>query len=206
MFDSSGAISGANIDWYLLEKSRVTARGDKERNFHVFYQLLASGRKGESLRKDLLLSDKPGDYGYLKKSRTTISGVDDAAEWRMLQSAFSTVGFTDEEQLDILRVVAAILHIGNVEVQGDSSGGQARISDLSHLEKVAHLLGAPVTDLQRAILRPTAKAGREVVQQARSKEQADDELASLCKTLYERVFGSIVERINKALDVQDSQA
>lgn len=50
-FSPSGAIAGANIDWYLLEKSRVTARAEGERSFHVFYQLLkgakAAGLSGE---------------------------------------------------------------------------------------------------------------------------------------------------------------
>jgi len=50
LFTSSGSISGANVDWYLLEKSRVTFRSMGERNFHVFYQLLGAGRAEKSLR------------------------------------------------------------------------------------------------------------------------------------------------------------
>ncbi len=42
-FSPDGSIAGANIDWYLLEKSRVVVRSEAERSFHVFYQLLEGG-------------------------------------------------------------------------------------------------------------------------------------------------------------------
>jgi len=42
-FAPDGSIAGANIDWYLLEKSRVVVRSEAERCFHVFYQLIAGG-------------------------------------------------------------------------------------------------------------------------------------------------------------------
>lgn len=82
-FTPLGAIAGATIDWYLLEKSRVTARSEKERSFHVFYQLLKGASK--DLKRDLLLSGEPEDYLYLKSSRLSIEGVDDHSEWRALQ-------------------------------------------------------------------------------------------------------------------------
>jgi myosin protein heavy chain len=82
-FTPLGAIAGATIDWYLLEKSRVTARSEKERSFHVFYQLLKGGSK--DLRKDLLLTGSPEDYHYLKQSRLSVEGVDDHKEWRALE-------------------------------------------------------------------------------------------------------------------------
>lgn len=82
-FTPLGAIAGATIDWYLLEKSRVTARSEKERSFHVFYQLLKGANK--DLKKDLLLAGGPEDYLYLKSSRLSIEGIDDHSEWRALQ-------------------------------------------------------------------------------------------------------------------------
>lgn len=197
-FTPIGAIAGANVDWYLLEKSRVTFRAEAERSFHVFYQLLAA-RKASDLRAKLLLSNDPAEYAFLRKSRTTIDGVDDAAEWELLKTALSTVGFTPDEQVDLFRVVAAILHIGNIEVTADSSD-QAMIHSLHEAEKVCHLLGISVKDFTKAVLRPVVKAGREMVTQARTKRQAEDELAALCKTMYEKAFGTMVDRINKALD------
>jgi myosin heavy chain 9/10/11/14 len=82
-FAGDGTIAGANIDWYLLEKSRVTSRSEVERNFHVFYQLLQGGPG--VLRGTLLLEGNVENYEYLNKSRTMIDGVDDRDEWRQLK-------------------------------------------------------------------------------------------------------------------------
>jgi myosin protein heavy chain len=96
-FSHSGAIAGANIDWYLLEKSRVTARAEGERSFHVFYQLLKgakeAGFSGESsparwtelMVESLLLEHGPEHFDFLKKTRLNVDGVDDLAEWRVLK-------------------------------------------------------------------------------------------------------------------------
>jgi myosin protein heavy chain len=109
------------------------------------------------------------------------------------------VGFTSDEQFDLFRIVAAILHIGNIEITADRSD-QAMIRQPAQVEKVCHLLGIPVPEFTKAVLRPRVLAGREWVTQARTKQQAMDELGALCKTLYEKSFGALVDRINKALD------
>jgi myosin protein heavy chain len=98
MFAPDGSIAGANIDWYLLEKSRVVVRNEAERSFHVFYQLMAGGGplKGKfkfssfkinSFRcsEDLLLNGEVEDYEYLNKSRREVDGVDDGEEWNSLK-------------------------------------------------------------------------------------------------------------------------
>lgn len=78
--------------------------------------------------------------------------------------------------------------------------------DPSQAERVCHLLGIPVSDFMRAVLRPRVLAGREWVSQARTRQQALDELAALCKTLYEKSFGLLVDRINRALDRPSSKS
>ncbi|CAO1620791.1 unnamed protein product [Sympodiomycopsis kandeliae] len=204
-FTSVGAIAGANIDWYLLEKSRVHNRSDKERSFHVFYQLLRSG--DSKLLSSLLLSGNPADYSYLKSTRQNVEGLDDGLEWKSLCAALDTVGFTKEEQTNFFRVVASILLIGNIDLADDRSGAeQARINNAAHVEKVCHLLGVPEQELTRALLRPRVKAGREWVVQSRTRKQVVDEMAALCKTMYEKTFGAIVERINQALDRPTSKS
>ncbi|KAF9519353.1 hypothetical protein BS47DRAFT_1337113 [Hydnum rufescens UP504] len=195
-FSGDGTIAGANIDWYLLEKSRVTFRSVGERSFHVFYQLLEGGG---ALKSPLLLDGNIEDYNYLNKSRSHVDGIDDREEWRALKTALDVVGFSPEEQFDLFRVAAAILHIGNIDVTSDRSD-QAHIPVPSQVEKACHLLGLPVPEFTKAVLRPRVLAGREWVTQARTKQQASDELSSLCKTIYEKSFGAMVDRINKALD------
>lgn len=143
------------------------------------------------------------DYEYLKHSRATIDGVDDRDEWRLLKNALEIVGFTQNEQLELFKVVAAILHIGNIEIAGSD---QAQIRDPSQAEKACHLLGLSVQEFTKAVLRPRVLAGREWVTQARTKQQAADELSSLCKTLYEKSFSALVDRVNRALERPTSKS
>ncbi len=139
-FTSVGAIAGANIDWYLLEKSRVAIRAENERSFHIFYQLLRGDEP--ELKKMLLLSSSPDDYAYLKGTRKDVEGVDDRAEFKLLRNAFDTVGFTPEEQLNLFRVAAAILQIGNIQLATDRSE-QARITNMPRSRRSVTFLACP---------------------------------------------------------------
>lgn len=116
-----------------------------------------------------------------------------------LKHAFEVVGFSQAEQFDLFRIVAAILHIGNIAITS-TRAGDAVMTEPSQAERVCHLLGISVGDFTKAVLRPKVLAGREWVTQTRTGQQALDELAALCKTLYERSFGALVDRINCALD------
>jgi myosin protein heavy chain len=134
-----------------------------------------------------------------------VDGVDDKEEWDALKAALDVVGFTQAEQLNLFRIVAAVMHIGNITITSSRSD-DAIMPDPSQAERVCHLLGLPVAEFTRAVLRPRVLAGREWVSQARTKQQALDELAALCKTLYEKSFGSLVDRINRALDRPSSKS
>ncbi|WVR03781.1 hypothetical protein IAU60_000776 [Kwoniella sp. DSM 27419] len=199
-FSPAGAIAGANIDWYLLEKSRVTARAEGERSFHVFYQLL-KGAKEAKLSERLLLDSGPEKYEFLKKTRLQIDGVNDHTEWRLLKEALRVVGFTEDEQFELFRIPASILHIGNLLLTGTATD-QAFLPPAMQpvMEKICHLLGVSVRDFTKSVLQPKVRAGREWVTNARTKKQAEDELGALCKFMYEKTFGLMVERINTALD------
>jgi myosin protein heavy chain len=171
----------------------------------------------------LLLEGGVENYEYLNKSRREIDGIDDKEEWQALkvrpflvcawfdsvlllvQNALDVVGFTEAEQLDLFRIVAAVLHIGNITVTSSRSD-DAFMPNPSEAEKVCYLLGVPLSEFTRAVLCPRVLAGREWVTQTRTKQQALDELAALCKTLYEKSFGSLVDRINRALDRPSSKS
>ena len=145
------------------------------------------------------------DYEYLNKSRREVDGIDDREEWAALKAALDTVGFPAAEQFDLFRIIAAILHIGNIVVSS-TRGDDASLADPSQAERVCHLLGIPLSEFTKAVLRPRVLAGREWVTQARTRRQAIDELSALCKTLYEKSFGALVERINRALDRPSSKS
>lgn len=196
-FGKNGQIAGAFIDWYLLEKSRVVHQNLKERNYHVFYQLL----KGSSteLKSKLLLDGKWHQYGFLKNSNKSIQGVDDAEEFRLLQDSFETMGFSTQEQMEIYSIVAGVLHLGNLEISAES-GDQARIKDVSPVEKICHLLGVPQDQFTKALLRPRVKAGREWISQSRNVDQVNRSVEALAKSFYERAFGHLVSKINKSLE------
>ena len=101
--------------------------------------------------------------------------------------------------------MAAVLHIGNIAIAATRSD-DATMPDPSQAERACHLLGLPLSEFTKAVLRPRVLAGREWVTQARTRQQALDELASLCKTLYEKSFGMLVDRINRALDRPSSKS
>ncbi|KIY33284.1 myosin heavy chain [Cryptococcus gattii E566] len=205
-FSPAGAIAGANIDWYLLEKSRVTARARGERNFHVFYQLL-KGAKEAKLADRLLLEDEPEKYDFLNKTRLQIDGVDDLSEWRLLKDALKVMGFNDIEQFELFRIPAVILHIGNLVLTGSSSDQAFLPPNMQPVaDRICHLLGISVKEFTKSVLQPRVRAGREWVTNARTKKQAEDELGALCKFMYEKTFGKMVERINQALDRPSEKA
>ncbi|KAF9942315.1 hypothetical protein BGZ65_005099 [Modicella reniformis] len=196
-FTSAGHIAGGNIERYLFEKSRVTYQTSQERNYHIFYQLL-SGAPAE-VKKSLLLDGGLSSYGYVKNSNHVITGVDDAEEFKLLLESMGVMGFTKQEQLSLFRVIAAILHLGNILVTQDRSD-QAQLKDTSVAEKVCHVLGIPLSEFVKGLLRPKVKAGREWVVQARTEQQVLYSIEALSKALYERMFDWIISRINLAID------
>lgn len=197
-FSSNGKIAGANIDWYLLEKSRVINQSPNERNYHIFYQLLAGLSKDE--KKKLLLPDIPiNGFNYLKDGNTVIPNVDDKNEFKDLINAFKTMSISDKEYNDIFRTIATILLIGNLEFISATSE-RARFTEKSPLQEVCQLLGIDAAMFSQLILSPKVRAGREFVTQHKTSAQAKFSLDAISKSLYERTFKYIVDKINSKLE------
>ena len=200
-FNDSGAIEGAKIEHYLLEKSRIVSSSKGERNYHIFYSMLAGLSKEE--KKKLELEDAL-KYNYLiSGSSVSCENRNDSNEFLSIRSAMKILSFTDEEFWEIMKLLAGILHIGNLKykstvVQNMDAG--CEISDsIGNLIRVSNILGVAKTLLNDALVHKTIFAHGERVISNLSKDQAIESRDAFVKAIYGKVFVRIVEKINKTI-------
>ncbi|CAJ1420341.1 unnamed protein product [Effrenium voratum] len=193
MISGKHTIEGCSVTDYLLEVTRVCSRGDKERNYHIFFQLLQA-RSEEDL-KDLAIR-APKDYSYIAGSQVQAPGIDDARCFLELKEAFRALDFEPEVQKDIFQVVVAILELGNLEFQGEEAELK---SSPDVVAKAAQMLAIAPDALSSMLLRQRRKVGPEVVESKRSTAQAKATRDTFARMLYGRTFKWLIEKLNSRL-------
>uniref|UniRef100_A0A8C4V0Q2 Myosin VB n=1 Tax=Falco tinnunculus TaxID=100819 RepID=A0A8C4V0Q2_FALTI len=197
-FDKRSRITGANMRTYLLEKSRVVFQAEAERNYHIFYQLCASASLPDF--KDLGLTCAEDFFYTSQGDNTSIDGVDDADDFEKTRHAFTLLGVKESHQTTIFRIIAAILHLGNVEIQVEEDGDACSISsEDEHLNKFCSLLGVECSQMQHWLCHYKLVTMAETYVKSMSVQQVVNARNALAKHIYAQLFSWIVQHVNKAM-------
>ncbi|XP_015109747.1 myosin-VIIa [Diachasma alloeum] len=195
-FNKSGAIEGARIEQYLLEKCRLVHQSPGERNYHIFYSILAGLSKEEKKRLGL----GSGAYKYLCGA-PECRGRNDAKEFADVRAAMKILNFTDDEFTSIIELLSSILHLGNFNYKSAviSNMDTCEIQDDAAVKTTADLLGVGTKPLKEALTRRTIFAQGERVVSNLSREQAVEVRDAFVKAVYGQLFIMIVEKINTTI-------
>uniref|UniRef100_A0A3Q3GXR8 Unconventional myosin-VIIa-like n=1 Tax=Labrus bergylta TaxID=56723 RepID=A0A3Q3GXR8_9LABR len=186
-FTKGGAIEGARVEQYLLEKSRVCRQAPEERNYHIFYYMLM-GMSAD--QKKILSLGNAAEYTYLTMGNcTSCEGRDDVKEYAHFRSALKILMFTENDSWEICKLLAAILHLGNVTFES---------TIVNNLE-VCLLLQVAPKELGKSLTERSLMTTRESVTKPLTCEQAQDGRDAFVKAIYGRLFIWVVDKINAAI-------
>ncbi|CAH1448795.1 unnamed protein product [Lactuca virosa] len=198
-FDKQGKISGAAVRTYLLERSRVCQVSDPERNYHCFYMLCAAPPEDA---KKFKLGD-PRSFHYLNQTNCyEVANIDDGREYLETRSAMDVVGINNDEQDAIFRVVAAILHLGNVDFIKGKEFDSSKVKDeksLYHLRTAAELLMCDEKALEQSLCERVIVTPDGNITKPLDPAAAALSRDALAKTVYSRLFDWIVDKINNSI-------
>ncbi|XP_029800705.1 unconventional myosin-VI isoform X1 [Suricata suricatta] len=235
-FNEKSSVVGGFVSHYLLEKSRICVQGKEERNYHIFYRLCAGA--SEDIREKLHLSS-PDNFRYLNRGCTRYFAnketdkqilqnrkspeylkagslkdplLDDHGDFIRMCTAMKKIGLDDEEKLDLFRVVAGVLHLGNIDFEeaGSTSGGcNLKNKSTQALEYCAELLGLDQDDLRvslttRVMLTTAGGTKGTVIKVPLKVEQANNARDALAKTVYSHLFDHVVNRVNQCFPFETS--
>ncbi|XP_061444222.1 myosin-7 [Rhineura floridana] len=199
-FGATGKLASADIETYLLEKSRVIFQLKAERNYHIYYQIL-SNKKPELLDM-MLVTNNPYDYAFISQGETTVPSIDDAEELQATDNAFDVLGFTQEEKNSIYKLTGAIMHFGNMKFKQKQREEQAEPDGTEEADKSAYLMGLNSADLLKGLCHPRVKVGNEWVTKGQNVQQVCYATGALAKSVYEKMFSWMVTRINVTLETK----
>ncbi|XP_061317889.1 myosin heavy chain, skeletal muscle, adult-like isoform X1 [Pezoporus flaviventris] len=199
-FGATGKLASADIETYLLEKSRVTFQLKAERSYHIFYQV-TSNKKPELIDM-LLITTNPYDFHFVSQGEITVPSINDQEELMATDSAIDILGFTADEKTAIYKLTGAVMHYGNLKFKQRQREEQAEPEGTEVADKAAYLMGLNSADLLKALCYPRVKVGNEYVTKGQTVQQVNNAVGALAKAVYERMFLWMVVRINQQLDTK----
>jgi len=199
-FGPTFKIAAADIETYLLEKSRITFQLEIERNYHIFYQLMTEAYpKYWALCQ---LGDKPfpGDYYYISQGVLTVAGMDDAEEMVATDTALDTLGFNQDQKDGLYKGTIAIAYLGNQKWKQKGREEQAEPDGMENVTKASGLLELDADFFCDTFMKPKLKVGKDFVKKGQNVDQVNFSVSATCKSLFARMFDWIVLLVNDSLD------
>ncbi|KAI8822136.1 putative myosin IA, partial [Fimicolochytrium jonesii] len=203
-FNRNSQIVGASIINYLLEKSRIAKQAPDERNYHIFYELVAGVNDEEREKYQL---DSAESYYFLNQSGCVdIPYVDDSKNFSDLKLALTVLKMTPADQESLFRALSAILAIGNIDFSEDGSTETVSVAEAVAVDKVAELLQIDAKQLTQCLLFRKLVIRGETSLVPYKLQQAKDTRDSFAKGIYDNLFQRLVEFINKSLTSKEKPA
>uniref|UniRef100_A0AAZ3QQX7 Myosin motor domain-containing protein n=1 Tax=Oncorhynchus tshawytscha TaxID=74940 RepID=A0AAZ3QQX7_ONCTS len=197
----AGKLAKADIETYLLEKSRVAFQLPDERGYHIFYQLM-TGHKPELVEMTLLTTN-PYDFPMISQGHIAVPSINDKEELDATDDAITILGFTNDEKLSIYKLTGAVTHHGNLKFKQKQREEQAEPDGTEVADKIGYLLGLNSAELLKCLCYPRVKVGNEYVTKGQTVAQVYNAVMALAKSIYERMFLWMVIRINEMLDTKN---
>lgn len=200
-YKENGMVHGAVVQKYLLEKSRICSQGRNERNYHVFYYLLAGASEQEKEQLHLLSVDR---YNYLSRTGCSeVPGIDEQYEFSRLKQSMEMVGFTMDKQRRLFAVLSAVLLLGNVEFQPQRKSYHhdeaVGVRNPEVVSLISSLLRVKQETLLAALTSKRARASGETLVINYRLPEAIATRDAMAKCLYGALFDWIVMQVNHAL-------
>uniref|UniRef100_A0AAY5JWN5 Myosin motor domain-containing protein n=1 Tax=Esox lucius TaxID=8010 RepID=A0AAY5JWN5_ESOLU len=193
-------LAKADIETYLLEKSRVTFQLPDERGYHIFFQMM-TGHKPEIVEMSLITTN-PYDFPMCSQGQIAVASINDKEELDATDDAITILGFTNDEKMSIYKLTGAVLHHGNMHFKQKQREEQAEPDGTEVADKIGYLLGLNSAEMLKALCYPRVKVGNEFVTKGQTVPQVNNSVSALSKSIYERMFLWMVIRINEMLDTK----